>query len=227
MPTTGTVESQVNKGAAGGYAPLDGSSKVPAANLPTLSSGTIATTSSPLIGDGAGNAIADTPTGTGHVVRDTGATLTTPTIGVATATSINGLTITASTGTITIPNGVVATAPEVTTLLGFRHIPQNPKSVNYTTILTDSGKEIYHPVGDNNARTFTIDSNANVAYPIGTVILFTNMAAANLSVAITADTLTLLGSGLTGTRTIAQYGSMAARKDTSTSWIATSIANVT
>ena len=36
---------------------------------------------------------------------------TTPSLGVATATSINGLTITTSTGTLTIPNGVTLTGP--------------------------------------------------------------------------------------------------------------------
>ena len=31
--------------------------------------------------------------------------------------------------------------------------------------MADAGTEIYHPSSDANARTFTIDSNANVAYP--------------------------------------------------------------
>lgn len=43
-------------------------------------------------------------TGTGLLVFGTSPTLITPTIGVATATSINGLTITASTGTFTLTN---------------------------------------------------------------------------------------------------------------------------
>jgi len=225
-----TAENVANKGVANGYASLDGTAKVPAAQLPTLASGTIASTLLPLRGDNAGNAVAATVTGTGSSVLATSPTLVTPTIGVATATSVNKWTFTAPSTTATVTAGadnLTYSMPEITTLIGFRHIPQNSKSANYTTVLNDSGKEIYHPVGDNNARTFTIDSNANVAYPIGTVILFTNMSPANLSVAITADTMTLLGSGLTGTRTVAQYGSMAARKDTSTSWIATPIANVT
>jgi len=106
-----------------------------------------------------------------------------------------------------------------TNLVGFLGVPQNSKSANYTTVLADAGKEIFHPVGDNNARTFTIDSNANVAHVIGTVIIFTNLAAANLTIAITSDTLTWLGTGGTGSRTLAQYGSAAARKVTSTGWI--------
>ena len=45
-------------------------------------------------------------TGTGSVVLATSPSLTTPSLGAATATSINGLTITSSTGTLTIPNTV-------------------------------------------------------------------------------------------------------------------------
>jgi hypothetical protein len=102
--------------------------------------------------------------------------------------------------------------------VGYLGVPQNSQSAAYTTVLADAGKEIYHPVGDNNARQFTIDSNANVAYPIGTVIIFTNMAATSSTIAITSDTLYLFGAGTTGTRTLAQYGTAAARKLTSTTW---------
>jgi hypothetical protein len=42
--------------------------------------------------------------GTGNVAFDTSPVFTTPNIGVATATSLNGLTVTTSTGTLTIPN---------------------------------------------------------------------------------------------------------------------------
>lgn len=228
MRTDMSAEYTGNKGAANGYAPLDGSSKVPSANLPTLASGTIATTPNILKGDNSGNAVA--ATSNTDFLPVSSPVMTTPTLGVATATSLNKLVVTApaTAATFTFDADSKSYAfPDISTKLGFRGIPQNSQSAAYTTILTDSGKEIYHPVADNNARTFTIDSNANVAYPIGTVILFTNMAAASLSVAITSDTMTLLGSGLTGTRMIAQYGSMAARKDTSTSWIVTAIANVT
>jgi len=48
--------------------------------------------------------ISDEQGSSGYVVFSTSPTLTTPVLGVATATSINGLTITTSTGTLTIPN---------------------------------------------------------------------------------------------------------------------------
>ena len=110
------------------------------------------------------------------------------------------------------------TGGDATNNIGYLNIPQNSQSADYTTVLADSGKCLFHPVADNNIRTFTIDSNANVAYPIGTVIAFKNNAAAALSIAITSDTLTLDGTGTTGTRTLAQFGKATAIKETATSW---------
>jgi hypothetical protein len=54
-----------------------------------------------------------TGTGSGNFVRETSPTLTTPTIGVATATSVNKVAITApaTSATLTIPNGVTLTGP--------------------------------------------------------------------------------------------------------------------
>ena len=98
------------------------------------------------------------------------------------------------------------------------NIPQNSQSANYTTVLTDSGKHLLHPSTDNNARTFTIDSNANVPYPIGTPLTFVNMAN-TLTIAITSDTMTLIGAGTTGSRTLAAAGIATALKVGTTSWI--------
>lgn len=102
---------------------------------------------------------------------------------------------------------------------GFRNIPQNSQSAAYTTVLSDAGGHLLHPAADTNARTFTIDSNANVAYPIGTAITFVNETSQVLSIAITTDTLTLAGSTTTGTRSLAQNGVATALKVTSTKWI--------
>lgn len=106
-----------------------------------------------------------------------------------------------------------------TDAVGFRNIPQNSQSAAYTLVLADNGKHIFHPVGDNNARTFTIPANSSVAYPIGTALTFINMAVAAVTIAITTDTLTLSSAGTTGSRTLAQYGSATCIKITSTSWL--------
>jgi hypothetical protein len=102
--------------------------------------------------------------------------------------------------------------------VGFRGLPQNSQSAAYTTVAADAGKSIVHPISDNNARTFTIDSNANVPYPVGTAITFINMIN-TVTIAITTDTMYLAGTGATGSRTLAAYGMATAVKVTSTSWI--------
>jgi hypothetical protein len=55
-------------------------------------------------------------TGTGSFALSTSPVFTTPTLGVATATSINGLTITASTGTLTITNAKTLSVGETITI---------------------------------------------------------------------------------------------------------------
>jgi hypothetical protein len=107
-----------------------------------------------------------------------------------------------------------------TTTFGYLGIPQNSKSAAYTTVMADAGKHIYHPGADTTARTFTIDSNANVAYPIGTTLTFINDTSAGVvTIAITSDTMILAGAGTTGSRTLAANGIATAVKMTSTRWI--------
>ncbi len=92
----------------------------------------------------------------------------------------------------------------------------NNQSAAYTLALTDAGGLISHIVGDNNARTFTIPANASVAFPIGTVIDFTNEIN-TVSIAVTSDVLKFGASG-TGTRTLAAGGTARIVKLTSTIW---------
>lgn len=102
---------------------------------------------------------------------------------------------------------------------GFRGVPQNSQSGNYTTVAADAGKHIYHPASAGSGHTFTIAANASVAYGIGTAITFVNMDSNAVSIAITSDTMYLAGVGTTGTRTLAQYGVATAIKLTSTTWV--------
>lgn len=100
------------------------------------------------------------------------------------------------------------------------NIVQNSQSAAYTTVLSDAGKHLYHPSADTTARTYTIDSNANVAYPVGTAITFVNdCSAGTVTISITSDTLVLAGAGTTGSRTLAACGVATAIKVTSTRWI--------
>ena len=103
--------------------------------------------------------------------------------------------------------------------VGYINIPQNSQSEAYTLVAADAGKHILHPSTDANARTFTIPANSSVAYPIGTAISFVNMTAQVVSIAITTDTMYLAGTGTTGTRSLAIYGTATALKINSTTWI--------
>ena len=176
-------------------------------------------------------------TGSGSLVFATSPSLTTPTLGVASATSINKVAITApaTSATLTIADGKTLTASNTITLaatndsqtytlpaatcnIGYLEVPQNSQSAAYTTVLADSGKQILHPSSDNNARTFTIAANGSVAYPVGTVITFVNQIN-TLTIAINTDTMTLAGTSTTGNRTLAANGIATAIKIASTSWL--------
>jgi len=104
--------------------------------------------------------------------------------------------------------------------VGYLNIPQNAQTGNYTLVLADAGKHIYHAAGAGAGDTYTIPANGSVAYDIGTAITFINRDTTNaVSIAITTDTLTLAGTGSTGTRSLAAYGVATAIKVTSTEWM--------
>ena len=203
----------VTDGAGAGAAVLNAS---PSVNLATGATGTL-----PIANGGTGitsfgSGVADflgTPssanlatavtdeTGSGALVFATSPTLVTPVLGTPTSGTLSNCTV------------------DGTDEVGFKNIPQNSQSADYTLVLADGGKHLFHPVADNTARTFTIPANASVAYPIGTAITFINMAVADVTIAITTDTLTLSDAGTTGSRTLATNGSATCIKITSTEWL--------
>lgn len=144
--------------------------------------------------------------------RITGSTLTLAPTTSFTA-EINGSSelVVAGTG-ITTPN-------ESASETGYKGVPLNSQSANYTLVLADTGTNIYHPSGGGAGDTYTIPANASVAYPIGTVVTFINDDSNSISVAITSDTMTLAATTTTGTRTVSENGIATAIKVTSTSWI--------
>lgn len=100
--------------------------------------------------------------------------------------------------------------------------PVNSQTTAYTLVASDQSKTIIHPSSDNNARTFTIPSNASVPFPLGTTITFVNLIN-TLTISIDTDTLTLAPSGGTGSRTLAANGVATILKIGTVSWIITGV----
>jgi hypothetical protein len=138
-------------------------------------------------------------------------------LNVANATLTSVTLVTSALGTPDSGNLANCTV-DGTDSVGFRNTPVNSQTADYDLLLTDSGKTIFHPASDNNARTFTIPSNSNVAFTVGTVITFMNLAN-TVTIAITSDTMYLAGDGATGSRTLAEYGVASALKANATAWV--------
>ena len=120
----------------------------------------------------------------------------------------------ATTDTLTNKTAGAATSTSTAASIGYLGVPQNSQAANYTTVIGDAGKHIYVT----STATITIDSNANVAYPIGTTMEFIAATGATVTIAITADTMYLAGTGTTGSRTLAAFGMATAVKVTATTW---------
>lgn len=89
------------------------------------------------------------------------------------------------------------------------------KDATYTVAANIAGQTLYHTSAS--THTYTIDSNANLALPIGFMFKVVNESGGgNVTVAITADTLRWNAS--TGSRTIAANGSAVFTKVAATVW---------
>ena len=120
------------------------------------------------------------------------------------------------TGTVTIPTVAAGTTSTATVGAGYMGLPQNATTTGAATVAAaDAGKHIYSTA----TRTITIDSNANLALPVGTTVTFIAGSGATVTIAITTDTMYLAGPGTTGSRTLAAFGMATAVKIASTTWI--------
>jgi hypothetical protein len=151
-----------------------------------------------------------------NLVFSTSPTLVTPVLGAATATSINGLTITSSTGTLTVTNGKTAsfsnsitfagtdsttmTFPPASSSIGYLNIPQNSQSGAYVAVVGDVGKHISITTGG-------VTVNASV-FSAGDVFTIYNNSGSSQNITAGASvTFRLAGTTTSGTpRTVAQYG---------------------
>jgi hypothetical protein len=130
------------------------------------------------------------------------------TVAASTYAPINNAALT---GTTTIQDAAAASHTA-----GYLDVPQSLKVANYQLVLADRGKSV---VMNGASLTLTVPANSAVAFPIGTAIVVINIAATSLSVAITTDTMTLVNSTTTGTRTLAQNAMATLVKVGATNWI--------
>jgi hypothetical protein len=108
--------------------------------------------------------------------------------------------------------GAAATATTASTAasLGYLGLPQSATATTATLAIGDAGKHIYV---NTSGQTMTIPAAASVAYPIGTTITFiAGPSASTVTIAITTDTMYLVGTGTTGSRTLAAHGMATAVK---------------
>lgn len=127
-----------------------------------------------------------TATGTGVPVLATSPTLVTPVLGVATATSINKLSITApaSSATLTVADGKTLTASNTLTLAGTDATTMTFPSTSATIARTDA------------AQSFTGNQTFSTAIVAGVQSL-SGAGAVNLTTPTTAFTSTATGNALT------------------------------
>lgn len=128
-----------------------------------------------------------------------------------------GLTPNPGPGILNVLNGLqIGTQPV------YAGIPQNLQNANYTLVLADANKHIYHSGA---ANTWAIPSNAAVPYPVGTAISLVNRGAGAVTLNINGgDTLIWAPSGGAGSRTLAATASSATLLKTSaTEWMITGV----
>jgi hypothetical protein len=150
-------------------------------------------------------------TDTGKFKIGTGSTAWTSLLYATDASEITG----------TVINGTTTTGASG---VGYMGLPQNSTTTGaYRLVAADAGKHIYSTA----TRIITVPGNASggvpqVAFPVGTTIVFVNATGAVLTLSMdgtTTDTLLLAGTGTTGSRTLAAFGMATLLKITSTSWI--------
>lgn len=142
-----------------------------------------------------------TSTGSGNVVLSTSPTLTTPTIGAATATSIT------FSGDSTVQT--TAGVPSITTIVA--------KSASYTlSALTE--RDNLFTVNSSSATTFSIPTDATLNYPVGTSIDIVQLGTGQVSVAaVTPATTTVYATP--GAKLRTQYSSATITKLAANTWL--------
>jgi hypothetical protein len=113
--------------------------------------------------------------------------------------------------------GDIFTAADYNGLVTFTLNDQT--GTTYTPVLTDQ-YQVLVTRSNASASTFTIPTNASVAYPVGTVITLLNKGVGVVTIqAVTSGTTTILSAGaVAAAPTLAQYKSAACIKTATDTW---------
>ena len=183
----------------------------------TTSSGTVANAYTNNFGGNtiaASNTVTYTNYGTMFVNTPTAGTNVTITNPYSIITASNILVGSTGTGVITAV-AANATTSSTAASVGYIGLPQSATNTTATLAIGDVGKHIYV---NTSGQTITIPAAASVAYPIGTTITFiAGPSASTVTIAIATDTMYLIGTGTTGSRTLAAHGMATAVKVSGTS----------
>lgn len=95
-------------------------------------------------------------------------------------------------------------------------LTQRAMPANYTLVLADAGRDVYHTSAT--PHTLTVPLNASVAFPIGTVITVTNGPGAGAVTISSSATLRVIGTGATGSRTLAADGMITMKLQAADLW---------
>jgi hypothetical protein len=157
----------------------------------------------------------------------TGVTGTLPIANGGTGATSAGAALTSLGAQATLVSGTNIKTINSTSILGSGDISvnsvvqyaQNIQSADYTLVIGDAGKQIFHPASDTSNRTFTIPANSSVAFSIGTVVLFTVENGGTAVEVSCGDTL-VFGGGTTGTLAVLPNNTLMCIKVTATKWMA-------
>ncbi|MEE8306024.1 MAG: hypothetical protein V3R81_02100 [Gammaproteobacteria bacterium] len=101
--------------------------------------------------------------------------------------------------------------------IGYKGTPINTQNTNYELVLIDAGKTIFKASGGA-GETITVPANSSVAFPVGTIIVILNGGGGTLTLAITTDLITQVGSGAVDPFTLADDAMISIIKVTSGAW---------
>lgn len=93
----------------------------------------------------------------------------------------------AASGANTDITSVASTTTINSNVIGYRDVPQNAQSSNYTFALGDAGKHVYST--NSGAQTITVPTYASIALPIGTAVTIVNNGTTAITFTTTGTTV--------------------------------------